>query len=65
MSSSTLQGFHPVVRVPLVLREQSVGGTHKPYLWYLHSTFDQEVLFGGMQLDKNTIVWYVIFFMLL
>jgi len=37
-----LRGSQPVVRVPQVVREQSVGGTQKPILQFLLSTFDQE-----------------------
>ncbi len=60
-----IRGSQPVVRVPLVVREQFVGGMQKPFLYHLLSTLDQEVSFGGTQLDKNTIGWYVKFFMLL
>ena len=53
------RGSQPVVRVPLVVREQSVGGTQKPILQFLLSTFDQESWFGGTQVDKNTIGYFM------
>ncbi len=32
-------GFQPVVPVPLMVRKQPVGGTQKPYVKNLFSTF--------------------------
>ncbi len=51
---------------------RTTNGTWTAYRWYAETLFvaflvifNQEVCFGGTQLDKNTSRWYVKFFMLL
>jgi hypothetical protein len=51
----------------------TINGTRTAYRWYAETLFvafflvmfNQEVGFGGTQVDKNTRRWYVKFFMLL